>query len=317
MRLRVELLVGVAAAAVLGCGTAAADTLVLRDEAYVKGPQVLLGEIADIEGEMAPVLKTIDLGTAALPGDYKRLNASLVESRIRGAGVDLANLEVKGAAAVRATTLHLEITADMLANSLREFIEASMPWDPLNTEIDIVSNSGEFRIPDGEVSFAWQSNPQYRYLGQGVFRCEVLVDGVVQKRLTMKASIESYGDIVVARTDIPRGQILTASQVEVQKRPLSKIDAGALSDPTAVEGCVARTSIFPGQEITNRKVQPRILVKRNQIVPVEMKAGALRVQSQARALTPGAAGDTVICMNPSSQQEFQGIVREDGIVVVP
>lgn len=317
MWLRCELCAGLAVVAALGCGAAAAGTLVLRDEAYVKGPQVLLGEVADIEGELASVLKEIDLGTAALPGDSKRLNAALVESRIRNAGVDLASIEVKGAPAVRATTMHLEINADMLANSLREFIEASMPWDPANTEIDILPNVADFRVPDGEVSFDWQANPQYRYLGQGAFRGAVIVDGQTQKRFTMKASIESYGDVVVARTDIPRGQILSANLLEVQKRALSKIEAGTFAHPAEVEGCVTRTTLFPGQELTARKVQPRILVKRNQLVAVEIQTGALRVQSQARALVPGAAGDVILCQNLSSKQEFQAVVRKDGVAVVP
>lgn len=316
MWLRCELSVGLAVAAVLGCEAAAADTLVLRDEAYVKGPQVLLGDVADIDGELAPVLKEIDLGTAALPGDSKRLNAALVESRIRNAGVDVASLEVKGAPTVRATTMHLEINGDMLANSLREFIEASMPWDPANTEIDILPGVADFRVPDGEVVFDWQANPQYRYLGQGAFRGAVIVDGQAQKRFTMKAAIESYGDIVVARTDIPRGQILSPNLLEVRKRALSRIEAGAFADPAEVDGCVTRTSIFSGQELTSRKVQPRILVKRNQLVAVEMHAGALRVQSQARAMVPGAAGDVILCQNLTSKQEFQAIVRKDGVVVV-
>lgn len=301
------------AAAPSACG----ETLTLLDEAYVRGPNVLLGDIAEIEGELAPVLESIDLGPAALPGDSKRLNAALVESRIRNSGVAVGELEVRGPSQVRAHTLYLEITSDMISNSLRAFIHSEMPWEPENAQVDVMPASQNFRVPDGEVAFEWEPNPEYRYLGVGIFRGAVLVDNEVQKRLSLKATIEAYADVVVAATDIPRGQILSPSQFELVKRPLSKLDSGTFSDPSALTGYIARTSIFTGQELTKRKIQPRQLIKRNQVVSVEMLAGGLRVQTQARALTPGAAGDLVLCANLSSKEEFQGVVREDGVVVVP
>ncbi|MBP8128050.1 MAG: flagellar basal body P-ring formation protein FlgA [Candidatus Hydrogenedentes bacterium] len=296
---------------------AGADTLVLKDEAYVRGPKVLLGEVAQIEGELAPVLAGIELGTAPLPGDSKRVYAALVEARIRDAGLATDGIEVLGAPSVKATTLYLEITRDMIAGSLREFIETSMPWDPVDAIIDVVPATGDFRIPDGDVAFNWMPNPQYRYVGPGMFRGEILVDGEVQKRLTVKASVEAYGEVVVAATDIPRGSPITASQLEVEKRSLAEVEAGTYTEPAQLEGYIARTTIFPGQEITKRNVQPRVLVRRNQVVAVEMQSGGLRVQTQARALTAGAAGDTVLCANLNSDGEFQGVVRRDGVVVVP
>ena len=94
-RLQTALYISLALA--LGVTATATDTLVLKDEAYVRGPRVLLGEVAEIEGTLAPELESIELGTAALPGDSKRLNAALVESRIRNAGLDLSDVEVSGA----------------------------------------------------------------------------------------------------------------------------------------------------------------------------------------------------------------------------
>jgi flagellar basal body P-ring formation protein FlgA len=304
-------------AVILLCTAAtAADTLVLKSEAYVRGPRVLLGEVAEIEGTRAPELASIELGSAALPGDSRRLQASLVEARMRNAGVDPGEVEVRGAHAVRATTLHLEVTRDMLSSSLRAYIESEMPWGPDDAEIRIFPTTANFRVPDGELRYEWKANPQYNYLGSGVFQGSVLVDGLEERHFTMKADIESYGPVVVAATDIPRGYPVSEQALTTEMRPLSKLDRGAFNDPRQVVGYVARTTIFPGQEITNRKVKPRELIKRNQIVPVEMRSGALRVQAQAKALAPAAAGDTVACENLHSKETFQGVVRSDGVVVV-
>ncbi|MFP4502057.1 MAG: flagellar basal body P-ring formation chaperone FlgA [Candidatus Hydrogenedentota bacterium] len=304
------------AALLLYAGAAAADTLTLKSEAFVRGPRVLLGEVAEIEGTRAPELASIELGSAALPGDSKRLQAALVEARIRNAGLDLGDVEVHGAHAVRATTLHMEVTRTMLTSALRAYIESEMPWNPEHAEINILASTSSFRVPDGEVRYEWQASPEYNYLGKGVFRGAVLVDGEEERRFTMKADVEAYGPVVVAATDIPRGYPVSQSALTTEMRALSKLGHGAFTDPRQVTGYVARTNIFPGQEITNRKVKPQELIKRNQMVSVEMQAGTLRVQMQAKALGPAAAGDTIVCENPQSEETVQGVVRNDGVVVV-
>ena len=75
-----------AALFVAGGAAMAADSLTLHEEAYVKGPKVYLGDVADIEGENAVDLAMVEVASAALPGASKRLNAALVASRIRHAG---------------------------------------------------------------------------------------------------------------------------------------------------------------------------------------------------------------------------------------
>ena len=71
-----------------------------------------------------------------------------------------------------------------------------------------------------------------------------------------------------------------------------------------------------GQVISPRKVAPPVLVKRNQLIPVETTVGALTIRGQARALTQASAGDLVKAMNLRSKEEFVGVLRSDGVLVV-
>ena len=111
--------------------------------------------------------------------------------------------------------------------------------------------------------------------------------------MSLRANVEAYGEVVVAARDIQRGALITGNVIALEKRSLSQMDRGAFTEMAQLSGYVARTNIFSGQEITDRKVEPRQVIKRNQIVNVEMRAGGLRVQTQARALSPAAAGDTI------------------------
>ncbi len=292
------------------------DTVVLKEEAYVKGPSVTLGDIAEIKGDNAAVLAAIELGQAAAPGSYKRLNAAIVTARVKNAGVTAEDVAIQGARSVRTNTLHLEVSREAIAEDLRRYIEVEMPWDPAETVVDVTLPLQDVIIPEGVLAIAWSPNPQYRYIGSGAFRAELAVDGRVEKTVLCKASVEPYVDVVVAAASIRRGSPLAVRDVTLERQALSTLKGQTFRDLDELAGYVTRTSLFPGQVITTRNVAPRRLVKRNQVVTVEVRTGALLVQYRARALSDGCAGDLLMCENIDSEQEFQGRLDSDGVVVV-
>jgi len=114
-----------------------ADTITLRDQAFVQGPSVRLGDIAEIRGENAAALADIELIQAASPGSVKRLSAGLVESRLSAEGFSGDEIAVEGARSIAATTMHLDVTRGMLAEDLRDHIARSMPWATDAAMIDV------------------------------------------------------------------------------------------------------------------------------------------------------------------------------------
>lgn len=298
-------------------GVAPGAVVVFREEAYVKGPVVRLGEIAEIQGAGAAALGEIEIVAAAQPGASKRLDAGMVTARLRNAGYDRLEVEVKGAKSVEAKTLHQEIAPDTIAGELRAYIEQSMPWDPLVTEIEVVAPQQGIVAPEGEVGFKWRPSPDYVFVGQGSFRGSVTVDGAPLRTLTCKATVETYVNVVVAVATIPQGKIIMPGDVAKETRLLSTLKELSFQNPSDVAGrFTARSSIVPGQVIDKRLVAPRVLVRRKQMVGVEMASGALYVQTQAQAQSDAAEGEPVVCLNVNSRQPFVGMVRADGIVVV-
>ena len=291
-------------------------TVELHKEAYVRGPKIYLGDIADVAGPNARALASLEVSGAAAPGGVKRLNAALLEARIKNAGFDTGEVTVEGAPSVLATTLHLEVTPEAIAQDLRDFMEAEMPWDPCDATIDVVPPSQDFMVPEGQLELAWWLPPQYRWVGRGSARGEIRVDGQVKQTFLCRIGVEAYTDVVVAAADIPRQSVIRPGDVEVRKEAVSALPTGYVSDPAEAVGMLARNTMFPGQPLTKRKLVKPTLVKRNQTVIVEVRAGALLVRGRARAMRDGCAGDVVPCRNNGSKEEFTGVLREDGVVVV-
>lgn len=304
--------------AVLGlsiCGWAE-DIVTLKQEAYVSGKKVLLGDIALIEGPNAKELARIEITNSATPGSSRRIDASLLRSRIAHAGYSDASVALKGTHRVTATTLSMELTSEVLAEELRNYIYDNMPWAVEDTEIDIVVPRGRTVISDGDFTINWSVSPSYKYLGSSNFRGKIVVDGIVEKTFYIKANVKAYAEVLVTKNGIARGERLTAKNVRLEKRELSTIRSGVFFDLDELNGAIAKSSIYENQVISPRKVMAPKIVKRNQLVSVETRIGNLTIQSRAQALADAAVGEVLACRNVKSKEEFMGIVRKDGVVVI-
>jgi flagella basal body P-ring formation protein FlgA len=214
------------------------------------------------------------------------------------------------------TAAHRQVTREMIAESLRQYIESNLPWDPLTSEVDVSLPAQDMVVPDGEMEIKWQANPNYKYIGATTFRGAVLVDGQSKKSVLCRAKVEAYADVFVAAKAIAAGQTVGASDLKKETFALSSLKEPPLTDIGRAGGCVASRAIAAGDVITGKSLVARTIVKRKQTVTVLAKAGMLGIETQAVAETDGALGETVTCTNPSSKQTFQGVVREDGVVVV-
>ncbi|MCP4644414.1 MAG: flagellar basal body P-ring formation protein FlgA [bacterium] len=292
------------------------DEVQLKSEAYVRGPKVYLGEVADIRGANAKALASVEVMGAPAPGDSKRLESALLEARLRHAGVESGSLRLNGPRSVVVKTLHIEVSPEMLSEDLRQFIESQIPWDPRQSLIDITPIPRGYDVPEGDVMVSWWPNPTYRWIGAGAFRGEIRVDGEVKRTIHCKANIEAYVDVLVAVRDIPRGTPIALRDVELQKRAVSALRGRFITEPKEAVGLLARSTIFPGEVVTPRDIVLPRLIKRYQMVKVETRVGTLLVRGSARALKDGCAGDTIPCKNEKSDEQFYGTVRKDGTVIV-
>lgn len=293
---------------------ASADTVMLKTEAYVKGPTVHLSDIADITGVNAEQLGSIEIGAAAAPGASKRIDSALLKMRLNGAGAQ--SVEVAGPASVLTKTLSLDVSKEMLTEDLRSYIQTQLPWQDAETSIDITNEPEGCVVPEGKVAVRWMPSGQYRWVGQGSFRGDIEVDGKVKKTVFAQANVEAFADILVYAQDVPRGKVIASTDLRFERRALSQQRGATEQDLDAVVGMVSRDNVVMGEPVSRKTLIAKQLIKRNQIVSVESRKGGLLIRSRAQSLDNGGAGDTVRLTNPESKAEFQGQVREDGVVVV-
>lgn len=111
----------------------------------------------------------------------------------------------------------------------------------------------------------------------------------------------------IAARDLPAGTVIGSGDVT-----WDDTKPGGIADPETAIGMQARVAIYAGRPVTAGALRTPVLVSRNQIVRVAFDSGTLRIETEGRAMTEGAAGDIVRVMNLSSRSTISAIVAEDG-----
>lgn len=119
-------------------------------------------------------------------------------------------------------------------------------------------------------------------------------------------SLASAGILAAART-LPAGTVLTAADLRA-----ADSDRPGISDPSQVIGLQTRITIYEGRPLQASLLQAPKLIARNQIVQVTFQRGPLRIVTEARTLSDGAAGDLVRVMNLESRSTISATVQPDG-----
>lgn len=102
---------------------------------------------------------------------------------------------------------------------------------------------------------------------------------------------------------------------------LDRADLRAVADDanTAVDaliGLEVRRAIYAGHVVRPSSLGPPTLVRRNEVVVMRFRSGALEIRAEGRALGRGGLGEIVDIMNLASRQTVRAIVKGPGRVEV-
>jgi flagella basal body P-ring formation protein FlgA len=296
------------------CLVGYAEDIMIKSEAEVSGDVVMLGDI--LEGIDNHSINEIPLFPAPKPGYARTVPNSLILSKLKQAGIDSEKMQIDeaGQSIVKRTTT--VISKEVLAESLRHYIQGQIPWDIQQTRIEIYPPAEDLVLPEGDVEISWKPSSSYRYLGSGVFRGTIRIEGKVQKTVICRVLIETQGLLVVAVRDIPRGKLIFEKDVSVHQTSLSRNTGGAVWDLNSVVGMSAKKFIPSGSSICLEDLESPVIIKRNQLVPVEYAQGCISISAKVKALSDARIGEHVRCMYLDSEQTFDAIVQPDGTVKV-
>lgn len=303
--------VSAVAAAVFLSAIAQAQDIQTKRSAFVEGNRVKLGEVADIsqvDDSQLEQLESVEIAASPPPGACKLIEPSYILMKLRQRGYDTDKINVTGGA-IRATRSYAELTSEQLADQLEEYILYEMPWEPEDTSIELYPMRGKEILPAGDFNVVITRDPTYEFVGDGVFKATIYVNGKKYKTLNLKAHVEPYEEMVVAKKRIVRGEMLSRDNLTLEKRPISRTTRnGYFSSIDEVAGLSAVRTIISDKVVDEASVDKPIVVKRGKPVLVEIEKPSFRISVTAKALESGRVGDIIRVENVKSKERFTCVI---------
>ena len=120
--------------------------------------------------------------------------------------------------------------------------------------------------------------------------------------------IEVSDFVLVAKTTIINGQVMTSELVELRLEPVKELGASYLRSLDEIAGLEATRTIRSGQRIVASDLVAADLIRKDESVRLIITRGALEISVETIALENGKIDEQVLLKNPESGKTVKGIV---------
>lgn len=279
--------------------------VVLPESVTVTGEDIVLGEVARIEGTQA--LQDLVIGKSPRPGAGLSLPGSRIRVRILKE-IPEAECEIPGI--LRVERAGQRISEESLKFQLGTALKEEMTEGSLHVES--VRLIGRDTFDTGRLTFGPfdVSEKGRRIRGQ----VAVFVDDRDAGMLRFVADVERRIPVLVVSRHLERGVGIRGQDVRVEERVLSEIRGDALRDFSELEGMETRSRLAAGEVVRADHLIPSPLVRRGDKVRILVESETLTIHTLGEARRDGAEGESIPVENLRTGKVVQAEVRGPGVV---
>lgn len=115
--------------------------------------------------------------------------------------------------------------------------------------------------------------------------------------------------VLVASRTLPRGHMLTATDLALEERDVTRALSGYITDPAQILGQRLKAQLLSGRMLTPSLLEADKLVRRGQSVTLTVNNSGVAIRMAGKALGDGALNQRIRVENLNSGRIVEGIVR--------
>lgn len=278
-----------------GCALAHGATVALdlRAAATVRGKDVLLGDVASIEGADArqrQALLAVRLGAAPLAGYAQDFSRAAIEAAVlaRPPAAGLV-LDWRGAARVIVRRAGALVAGNELVDVARKGIAARFGGEYDEIELTPVGKVADVQVADGRLELRPRETA-------GPLRprttawIDVLVDGAVYRSVALPFQAKAWRTVALTRRTLPADAQVGADDVRLARQEVLALPGQPAPAPALGEHWRLRTAVAEGEVLLRERLVPAGAIRRGDRVTLLVTAGAIRIESVAVAQEDGVMG---------------------------
>jgi len=302
--------------AVSSAAGAAGGRISVRPDATVQGNTIRLGDIAVVEGDGREGLAAVVLGPAPGAGESRTLEGTAVLDAVRRHAGGVEGLVYTIPPLVRVRRASQDVPESAVRAAVEAFLAETLGAAAPDAILHAVELPGALRIPAGAYRTRIVPTPGVPLLGRVRLQVELLMDDRPVKTAWITADIGLNGLVVVARRPIARGEKVEADDLSLDRRDLSRVARGVVTDLAQAAGTVAQSPIVPFTPIKREQLAAAATVHRGDAVLLIAERGPLRITAAGEVREDAGVGQQVRVVNRVSRKDVVGRVIDGSTVAV-
>ena len=291
----------------LAASTVAAQitTIKVLENGEVKGPNIHLGEIAQIDGDdpqLVQALSEVVIGKSPLPSRMRVIETQFIKLRLRQKGFNVSAFNLGGSPKINIIRSYIEIGKKEIQEILSDFLYGNVLKGNSSARVKSLDVPDRITLPRGRITYRVSPPKNTRYVGLVPLSIEFSVDGEIQKKVRANAMIEMMVEVVVAKKPLRKHIPITEDDIEVHKMDLAELPHNVITDPEEVLGKRTRRAIGSKTVLRTDLIELPPIIQRGDIVVVVAESNGLRITALGKAKRKGRLGERIPVENFDSKK---------------
>ncbi len=293
----------------------------VKYEAMVAREIILLKDIADIDAGkiIKEKLGDIEIGPAPRPSEEFPLKGKKIVSIIQANKWILSNTKITIPEYVWVTRAFQTISDDYLKKLLYEYIiKNSGTGEYQLREFKVRGNAP---LPVGKVLLnpfenTGRQSAGHTMTGRVSVAVLVMVNEKKEGTIFLSGWVDKFEEIICAKRSLPRGTVLTKSDLCVEEINVSKVTPGFITSFEDALGKRIKRNLGAGKCVKGHMLESLPLINKGDRVRLVIKSGFLEVVTAGFAKTNGAKDGRIQVENMKSAVTVMGVVKDASTVEV-
>lgn len=160
------------------------------------------------------------------------------------------------------------------------------------------------KLPDGAIDYEVVAPQQWEGWGNTSLTVLARLRERVVGNLTVRIDVEALADTVVTLRQLDQGSVISAGDLVLQKREITRNSNRFARKIEDVAGKKARATITANQVIRADQIEKVPLIKSGQMVTIVAENSVMKISVAGKARSSGAEGDIVMVQNLNSLKEI-------------
>ncbi len=174
-------------------------------------------------------------------------------------------------------------------------------------EVELSNKRLKINVPEKSFSEIEVSNLNYN-AGKQTFNAVISINSIKDYKKEIKGRLHHVMAVPVLINPLRRGDIISSSDIDYIDMRTSDITASTLVNKNKLIGQTPRRGIAAMRPITESDIKPPMLIKKGELVVMNLNTNGLSLTSQGRAVQNGVEGDIIKIENSDSGQIITAIV---------